>query len=212
MSATSTAVPLRDADRRNETAELGMWVFLATEVLFFGALFFVYAMMRARFSESFGLASRHTDVVFGTLNTAVLLTSSFTMALAVRASDLARARQARYWLLATAVLGIAFLTIKGLEYGQDYAQRLVPGLNFQFEPAHARGAEVFFGLYFATTGLHAVHLTVGIVLVLITAFAASHARPEATSGSRIEVVGLYWHFVDLVWIFLYPLLYLVSRA
>lgn len=200
------AEQFQDMGQQEESAHLGMWVFLATEVLFFGALFFVYAVMRAQYSADFASASRHTDVTLGTLNTAILLTSSFTMALAVRASELPAVNLTRRWLWLTAALGAVFLALKGFEYYKDYSEHLVPALNFSFEAAHARGAEIFFGLYFATTGLHALHLCIGIIVLLLV------ARDAAANEHAVEVSGLYWHFVDIIWIFLYPLLYLVSRA
>jgi cytochrome c oxidase subunit 3 len=163
-------------------------------------------------AEAFALASRRTDIVLGTLNTIILLTSSFTMALAVRSGELLRARATRYWLYTTAALGTLFLAIKGFEYFKDYTDHLVPALNFHFEAEHARGAEVFFGLYFASTAIHALHLLIGIGAVLLLAHPLPAENGREFPALRIEIVGLYWHFVDVVWIFLYPLLYLVSRA
>jgi cytochrome c oxidase subunit 3 len=207
------AEQFRSASQQEEAATLGMWVFLATEVLFFGVLFFVYSLMRMRFSADFAAASRHTDVLLGTLNTAVLLSSSLTMALAVRGRQLRLLRPTRGWLLTTAALGSLFLIVKGLEYYQDYTEHLVPTLSFDFDPAHARGAEIFFSLYFVMTGIHALHLLIGIALVLLLARDLPGLLPHERPGdTTIEVGGLYWHFVDIVWIFLYPLLYLVSRS
>lgn len=205
------AEPFDDAAQQADAATLGMWVFLATEVLFFGVLFFGYGVARARFPDAFAAASRHTSLVLGTANTAILLTSSFTMALAVRAGQL-RARSAcALLLLLTAALGIVFAAIKLTEYGLEYRERLVPVIDFAFDPAQARGAELFFWLYFATTGLHLVHLLVGIGIAI--AFAIRQwRRASVRLHEQVEIAGLYWHFVDLVWIFLYPCLYLVSRA
>lgn len=198
-----------DAGEQHLATTLGMWVFLTTETLFFGVLFFAYAMARWHFPEAFAAASRHTNIVLGTMNTAVLLTSSFTMALAVRAAKLDAGRASARLLAITAALGCAFVIIKGTEYWLDFREHLVPGVDFRFDPAHGRGAEWFFGFYFVSTGIHAVHLLIGIALVAIVAwrFARRHVTPRA-----VEVTGLYWHFVDLVWIFLYPALYLVSRS
>ncbi|HVY83422.1 MAG TPA: cytochrome c oxidase subunit 3 [Steroidobacteraceae bacterium] len=200
------AEQFEDVQQQEQSAHFGMWVFLATEVLFFGVLFFVYSVMRAQYPADFAAASRHTDVALGTINTAVLLTSSFTIALAVRASQMQAVRLTRRWLCVTAALGAVFLALKGFEYYKDYSEHLIPAFRFSFDAAHARGAEVFFALYFATTGLHAVHLCIGIAVVLLI------ARNAARNAHAVEVGGLYWHFVDIVWIFLYPLLYLVSRA
>ena len=198
--------------QQRESASLGMWIFIATEILFFGALFFVYAHMRLAHADDFAQASRHTDVLLGTLNTAILLTSSLTMVLAVESSSLKGAPRTRLWIALTVLLGLSFMGFKSLEYYQDYREHLVPWLDFRFDAAHAAGAALFFSLYFVTTGLHALHLTIGIaILCVLSRQLRTHSRPENLHG-RVEVVGLYWHFVDVVWIFLYPLLYLVARA
>jgi len=212
MSAAAThAAQFDDAGQERHAASLGMWTFIATEVLFFGVLFFGYSLGRAHFPAAFAVASRHTNLVLGTLNTAVLLTSSFTMALAVRASALRAHRLAARLLLATALLGLVFAGIKLTEYALDYREHLVPALDFAFDPAHYRGALLFFWLYFATTGLHLLHLSIGVVLVLGFAWRLRRDADPRRAG-QVEIVGLYWHFVDIVWIFLYPCLYLVSRA
>jgi cytochrome c oxidase subunit 3 len=201
-----------DLVQQRAAATLGMWTFLTTETLFFGALFFAYAIARTLFPDAFAAASRHTSLVLGTANTAVLLTSSLTMALAVSAASMRRRNATVACLLVTAALGIAFAAIKLTEYAIDYSGHLVPVVNFAFEPAaRADGAQVFFWLYFAATGLHLVHLSVGVAIVLVLAVRAYRARAP-NLDSTIEASGLYWHFVDIVWIFLYPLLYLVSRA
>jgi cytochrome c oxidase subunit 3 len=197
--------------QQRAASTLGMWIFLTTETLFFGALFFGYSIARAGFPEAFAAASRHTNLVLGTANTAILLTSSFFMALAVRAAALRARRATTIFLLATALLGLAFAGIKLTEYALDYREQLVPVLNFAFAPEFARGAEIFFWLYFTATGLHLVHLAIGVVIVLVFAWRSHHER-VTNLDIKVEMAGLYWHFVDLVWIFLYPLLYLVSRA
>jgi cytochrome c oxidase subunit III len=206
MAATSPA-PGASA-LRTETAQLGMWVFIATEVLFFGGLFFAYLYGRTHWPDGFALAARHTDVLLGTLNTAVLLTSSFAVALAVAAAECGRSDWVARLLWATAALGLAFLAIKGLEYRNDWRDGLVPGPTFSL--ASTPGAGLFFLLYFLTTGLHALHLTVGIGLMGSFATGARRGRDWA-GPPRLQVAALYWHFVDVVWIFLYPLLYLVLR-
>ena len=200
-----------DAAQQADAASLGMWLFLATEMLFFGVLFFGYAAARAHSPDAFAAASRHTNLVLGTLNTAVLLTSSFTMALAVRAAAQQAYRGAALLLLVTATLGAAFVAIKLVEYRIDYEAHLVPVLNFAFDPAYAQGALLFFWLYFATTSLHLVHLSIGIGIALLFAW-RSWRLAGARLPEQVEIAGLYWHFVDLVWIFLYPCLYLVART
>lgn len=189
-----------------------MWVFLATEVMFFGVLFAAYVMTRLHHPQGFILGSRHTDIVLGTINTAVLLTSSLTVALADRAVALNQRKLATGLIIATIALGFVFLALKGTEYVQDWHQHLVPALNFSFAGPDARGVELFFYLYFVTTLLHALHLTIGIGLMAVMAVLNSRGKFSSHYFTPVKLSGLYWHFVDIVWIFLYPLLYLVSRS
>ena len=200
-----------DGAQQRSAATLGMWIFLTTETLFFGALFFAYTVARVQEPQAFAIASRHTNIVLGTINTAVLLTSSLFMALAARSAALKLRKAAGVFLLVTGTLGIAFAGVKLTEYALDYREHLVPVLDFAFDPRYARGALVFFGLYFATTLLHLAHLSIGVVLVLAFAWRVWR-RWTAVLPEEVELAGLYWHFVDLVWIFLYPCLYLVSRT
>jgi cytochrome c oxidase subunit 3 len=197
-------------------ATFGMWVFLASELLFFGPLLFGYVYLRLRFPDACAHASRHTDFLLGTLNTAVLLTSSFTMALAGAAANAGQRRRALRLLVATAALGLLFLVIKGWEYHAEFAEHLFPGPGFHPRDAGAEplmhGMELFFLLYFALTGLHALHLIAGIVACLLVALRLRRPPPAGAGPEAVELAGLYWHFVDLAWIFLYPLLYLVGRA
>jgi cytochrome c oxidase subunit 3 len=194
----------------------GMWVFIASELLFFGPLLFGYLYLRVRYPEACAAASRHTDFVLGTVNTALLLTSSLLVALAGQAAEGGRRRRAAWLLAATAALGLAFLLVKGWEYHAEFAEHLFPGRGFRPEHGGALqdlpGMELFFVLYFASTGLHALHLTIGIAACLLLAAGLRKAAPAGPSSEAVELTGLYWHFVDLVWIFLYPLLYLVGRA
>jgi cytochrome c oxidase subunit III len=193
---------------RGAPATLGMWVFIASELLFFGALLAAYLAGRVHWPGGFGVASRHTHVVLGTINTAVLLTSSAAIALAVACAQHHRHRRWTARLLwATAALGGAFLAIKGYEYLLEWREGLFPGPAF---PLPQQGAQLFFMLYFLTTGLHAVHLVCGIAAVTVFARATAACRPWANPG-RLDALALYWHFVDVVWIFLYPFLYLVER-
>jgi cytochrome c oxidase subunit 3 len=209
MSEQAVARHFENAEQQREAASLGTWVFLATEFMFFGPLLFAYCYGRIHEPAAFAAASRHTDIWLGTANTAVLLTSSLTMALAVRASRLGAGKSAARLLVATATLGVAFLTIKSLEYWKDWHNMLVPAFNFAFEAANRSGAELFFDLYFLMTGIHALHLAIGIVLVswLVRRATAVLRR----YGNAIEMTGLYWHFVDVVWVILYPALYLLER-
>jgi cytochrome c oxidase subunit 3 len=210
--ATEIAEQFSDATQQREAAHLGMWVFLATEVLFFGGLFAGYVVGRVLHPEAFAVASRHTDVVIGTINTALLLTSSLSMALAVRAAMVGRQRAAVRLLAVTLILGLAFLGLKGVEYTKDFHEHLVPALNFQFAGPHAPEVQQFFVLYFLTTGLHAIHVTIGVGAITVLMIMSARGRFSADYYTPVEMGGLYWHFVDIVWIFLYPLLYLVSRT
>ncbi|MDA8108402.1 MAG: cytochrome c oxidase subunit 3 [Betaproteobacteria bacterium] len=206
------AMPFTSLEQQSRAATLGMWIFLATELMFFGPLFFGYTYGRLQFPEGWAAASRPTEVMLGTLNTALLLTSSALMAAAVAARKADANRAARVLLYLTAALGVAFLAVKGTEYRHEWQEHLVPGLRFAFPEGHAGAAELFYYLYFAMTGLHALHLTIGIAMVLVFALALRGGRRDFAAPTRLEIAGLYWHFVDVIWIFLYPLLYLVGRA
>lgn len=200
--------PFQEPAQQREAAFLGMYVFLATEIMLFGGLFAGILVYRIRDTEAVHEAAGHLYLWLGGLNTAVLLTSSLFMALAVQSAREGRARPAIRRLLFAAVLGITFLTIKGIEYGLDYAEGLMPGVGPEFPlPRHVQ--ELFINLYFVATGLHSVHLTIGILIVLGLAFRLW--RGQARLPERritVEMVGLYWHLVDIVWVFLYPALYL----
>jgi len=209
--ARGVAEQFEDRRQQRAAATLGMWVFLTTETLFFGALFFGYAIARLHAPDAFAAASRHTNIILGTANTAILLTSSLFMALATASAESGERKRTAALLLCTTAFGLVFAGVKLAEYALDYHERLVPLVNFSFDPRHAGGALVFFGLYFATTGLHLIHLTIGIGLVLFFAWRVMHARRRALAR-KIHIVGLYWHFVDIIWIFLYPCLYLVART
>jgi cytochrome c oxidase subunit III len=200
-----------DIEQQRETAKLGIWVFLATEVLFFGGLFLSYTVYRYLNPEAFAAASRHTEVILGGANTAVLLFSSTLMALAVRAAKLDRRRQMVRLLLATAFFGIAFMAIKAFEYYKDITDHLVPGVNFQWPEANRGAAELFWWLYWAMTGLHAIHVTVGVCIMLVLAVLAWRGRFDNGNYMAVDIAGLYWHFVDIVWVFLFPLLYLAGH-
>ena len=197
--------------QQKEAATLGMWVFLVTEVLFFGGLFATYAIYRAWYPEAFAAASHELDVTLGTINTVVLITSSLTMALAVHAAQLGQRKLVLLFLAATMTLGAAFLGIKSVEYYHKFAEHHVPGPGFLFEREHFRHAQLFFSLYFIMTGLHALHMVIGIGIMLVMFWWSWRGTITAEYYSPIEISGLYWHFVDIVWIFLFPLLYLIGR-
>jgi cytochrome c oxidase subunit 3 len=198
-----------DMPQQKEASTLGMWTFLATEILFFGGMFLGYLVYRHAYPHAFALASRHTIVLYGTINTAILLTSSLTMALAVHAAQKTEHQRLVRYLLVTIVLGCCFLGVKGLEYHDDLKEHLWPGAHFK--EGLPPQAQIFWFLYWAMTGLHAIHVTAGVVLLSIIARLASRRRFSDYYHTPVEISGLYWHFVDIVWIYLYPLLYLINR-
>jgi cytochrome c oxidase subunit 3 len=200
-----------DAAQQREAATLGMWVFLATEVLFFGAMFLGYTVYRLKYPEVFRMASEHTIIVIGTINTAILLFSSFTMVLAVRAAEFKRRMALITFLSVTALFGMAFLVLKGFEYAQEVHEGLFPDSHFQFPEADPHIARMFFYLYFLMTGVHALHVTIGVILLAIFALRAMLTLKLECLSTAVDLLGLYWHFVDIVWVFLFPLIYLVDR-
>jgi cytochrome c oxidase subunit 3 len=203
---------------------LGMWVFIAQEVLFFGGLFAAYAVYAMKYKEAFEAGSRHLSWPVGFFNTLVLIGSSLTMAMGVNAAARGRSKQIVAYLLATVFLGSIFLGVKYFEYeekihpcfGVDAGPGcLVPGDRFDPSVLHvAPGMEgptqIFYSLYFGMTGLHALHMIIGIPIILWIAHAAWRGRYGPEYHTPVEIVGLYWHFVDIIWIFLFPLLYLMG--
>jgi cytochrome c oxidase subunit 3 len=198
--------PFTDRVQQRSAAEFGIWVFLATELLFFGALFIGYAVYRFLYPVAFAVGSRATEVSLGTLNTALLLTSSCTIALAAKSIEADGRRAARLLTLATIGLGVLFMAVKGYEYYLDVVKGLVPGTGFALDPAQA---QIFFSFYWVMTGIHALHVTVGLGVLAVLDYLLRTGRQL---GATPEVIALYWHLVDVIWIFLYPLLYLVGRA
>ena len=198
-------------EQQRDASALGMWVFLVTEILFFGGLFLAYTVYRAQYPRAFAEASRHLDITLGTLNTAVLIISSLTMALAVYSAALGRRKAIMGFLGATMALGATFLGVKAVEYTHKFHDHLVPGAGFRFPGPDAKQAEIFFSLYFAMTGLHAAHMVIGLGLLTVLVLQAKKGRYGPEYYTPVEISGLYWHFVDIVWIFLFPLLYLIGR-
>ena len=197
--------------QQGEASTLGMWVFLVTEVLFFGGLFLVYLVYRSTYPEAFIAGSHELDVLLGGINTAVLITSSLTMALAVHAAQTGHRRTLMIFLVVTMVLGAAFLGIKSVEYYHKFEEHHIPGPGFVFEKEHFANVQLFFSLYFLMTGLHALHMIIGLGIMTWMLVWSWRGIVTAEYYSPIEISGLYWHFVDLVWIFLFPLLYLLGR-
>ena len=198
-----------DAEQQRAAASLGMWVFLVTEVLFFGGLFTGYTVYRSLYPAAFEAASRTLDLGIGSINTAVLIGSSLTMALAVHASQTGKRRPLVAYILATMGLGVVFLGLKAVEYAHKFSEHHVPGPRFAFEGADPMHAQLFFSFYFAMTGMHALHMVIGLGLMTWLVLAARSGRFGPEYHNPVVVAGLYWHFVDIVWIFLYPLLYLL---
>ena len=198
-------------EQQVEASTLGMWVFLVTEVLFFGGLFLTYTVYLSFYPAAFAVASHELDIVLGTTNTVVLITSSLTMALAVHAAQTGARRPLLIFLALTMFLGTVFLGIKGVEYYHKFVEHHVPGASFEFERQYARHAQIFFSLYFMMTGVHALHMVVGIGIMLVMFVLSWRGTITESYYSPIEISGLYWHFVDIVWIFLFPLLYLIGR-
>ena len=200
-----------DLEQQHEVATLGMWIFLVTELLFFGGLFLTYAVYRAWYPADFAAASHELIVWAGGLNTVVLITSSLTMALAVHAAQIGNRRALVALLLATMALGCVFLGVKAFEYRTEFLERHIPGAGFTFAPEHTPHAEIFFSLYFMMTGLHALHMIIGLGVMAAITWLSWRGRITPEYANPVEVTGLYWHFVDIVWIFLFPLLYLIGR-
>ncbi len=236
MSSLSEAAPAAGAHHpalrhhfdslatQKESSLLGMWVFIAQEILFFGGMLTCYAVYRNVYYDAFAAGSHHLDVPLGTVNTAVLICSSLTMALGVHAAALGKRKATVLFLLLTILLGSVFLGIKVVEYADKFHHHLVPGPTYSVESLRdakgqplledsdiARHSEIFFALYFGLTGLHALHMIIGIPIIAFMAWSAWRGRFGPAYYTPVEITGLYWHFVDIVWIFLFPLLYLIPH-
>jgi cytochrome c oxidase subunit 3 len=201
--------PFKEAGHQRESALFGMWVFLVTEVLFFGGLFAAYMVYRYSHWQAFEEAGAHQEWYLGCLNTAVLLASGFTMALAVEAARKGERSALLALFVVTWILGAAFLGIEGWEYHTKFVKHLVPGSGFRFTGSDPSSSELFFVLYFTMTGLHLFHMAVGLVLILVLGGWTWWTPRARQKPNPVEVLGLYWAFVDIVWLFLYPLFYLV---
>jgi cytochrome c oxidase subunit III len=209
--STLVAEQFDDREQQHEAANFGMWIFLATEVMFFGGLFASYTIFRNLHYEAFRIGSHHLAVQFGAANTAVLILSSLTMALAVHAAQTGRRRALMGFLVATLILGLTFLGVKWFfEWTPDYLEGWAPGVNWKVGGPESGQIQLFMFFYFMMTGVHALHMVVGIgeLTVLIVLSARGHFPPERPNA--VEMAGLYWHFVDIIWIFLFPLLYLIG--
>lgn len=205
-----------DLEQQKQSSTLCIWLFLVTEVMFFGGLFLGYIVYRGMYPESWHLGSGKLDILLGTINTVVLIFSSLTMALAVHGAQSGSRKKCANYLLATIILGSAFLVIKAFEYGHKFFPGhdhyyLVPGSQFHYDSPFANGMQIFFSFYFTMTGMHAIHMIIGIGVLIWLYVKARQGAYHADYYNPVEVTGLYWHFVDIVWIFLFPLLYLIGR-
>jgi cytochrome c oxidase subunit 3 len=219
-------------EQQREAGTLGMWVFLVTEIMFFGGMFLAYTLYRYQYPEAFAAASNHLDIKLGATNTVVLIVSSFTMAMAVFSTQVGNRRNSIICLVLTMVLGLTFLGIKAVEYHDKYVDNLIPGQlipGHPFNPevarpgendphklhllpgATVRNVQMFYWIYFAMTGMHALHMIIGVGILTVILILAVRGRFSPEYHSPVEITGLYWHFVDIVWIFLFPLLYLLGR-
>lgn len=219
-------------EQQREAGTLGMWIFLVTEIMFFGGMFLAYTLYRSFYPAAFASGSNHLDITLGAVNTAVLILSSFTMAMAVYFTQVGKNRPQVLCLIATLILGLAFLGIKAKEYSDKYHDHLIPGRLIPGNPfnpevaqqgdkdphklhllegATVEKVEMFYWIYFAMTGMHAFHMIIGAGLLTYLIIFSLRRRFDPEYHSPVEVIGLYWHFVDIVWIFLFPLLYLLGR-
>ena len=200
-----------DLTQQHEASALGMWGFLVTEVMFFGGMFMAYILYRTYYMDAIVSASHQLDWIVGGINTLVLLCSSLTMAFAVHAAQEGHRKATFNWLIITTVFGLVFLVVKAFEYKSKFDHHLIPGPDFNTAlfPGLPQ-AQAFFYLYFAMTGVHALHMVIGIGVVLWIALRARRGDFTPNYYNPVEMTGLYWHFVDIVWIFLYPLLYLIE--
>jgi cytochrome c oxidase subunit 3 len=233
-AATHSALQhhFENMEQQREAGTLGMWVFLVTEIMFFGALFLAYTLYRYQYPAAFATASNHLDIKLGAINTVVLIVSSFTMAMAVYSTQVGKRRNSVICLILTMILGATFLGIKAVEYHDKYTDNLIPGQlipGHPFNPevakpgdtdhhklhlvpgATVRNVELFYWIYFAMTGMHALHMIIGLGLLTVMTIMAGRGRFSPEYHAPVEISGLYWHFVDIIWIFLFPLLYLLGR-
>jgi cytochrome c oxidase subunit 3 len=201
--------------QQKDASTLGMWIFLITEIMFFGGMFAVYTVYRSWYPEVFAIASSSLNEIIGAANTAVLLLSSFTMVLAVRASQLGQQKMIVIFLILTLLFGGIFLGVKAYEWNEKFEEHHIPGMAaFHLDgvsPADKGHAQLFFSLYFGMTGLHALHMVIGVGLLLTLILQARRGKFSASYYTPVDMAGLYWHFVDIIWIFLFPLLYLIDR-
>ncbi len=197
-------------EQQKQASTMGIWLFLITEVMFFGGLFLGYIVYRGMYPEAWALGSSQLDIKLGAINTVVLILSSLTMAMAVHSAQLGSNKKTAKYLIATLILGGVFLGIKYVEYSAKFEHHLVPGDNFHMASPIADQVQLFFSFYFMMTGMHAIHMIIGFGILIWLIVKARRGRFSEDYYNPVEVTGLYWHFVDIIWIFLFPLLYLIG--
>ena len=196
---------------QQHAARLGMWIFIGTEILLFGGLFCAYAMYRTVYPEAFLASSRHMDVTIGTVNTFVLLVSSVFVALALAFIRRGRELLTTVCLVVAILLGLTFLVLKGVEYAEHARDHVLPGIWYAVDSPRMPGASLFITLYFLMTGLHAIHMTVAVGVLTVLAFRSAAGQFSPTYHAPVELGAMYWHLVDVIWVFLYPMFYLLAR-
>ena len=199
-----------DIVQQRDSAKLGMWIFIMTEILLFGGLFTAYTVYRVLNPDMFYNAHKHLDITLGTINTIVLITSSVTMALAIRSMQFARKKATLIFLLGTLALAAAFLVIKYFEYSHKIHLGQLPGRFYTFSGIEGTNPHIFFSIYFTMTGLHALHIIGGMIVIGLMIFRTARNHFSSEYYTPLELTGLYWHLVDLIWIYLFPLLYLIG--
>lgn len=206
-----------DMEQQRNASSLGMWIFLGTEIMFFGGMFLAYLVYRMWYFNEFAAGSRTLNLLVGAVNTAVLICSSLTVALSVRAAQLGKRTLLVTLLALTILFGLVFLGVKAYEWDEKFTEHHVPGYSFHFQPESPEKpvdqghAQIFFSLYFAMTGMHALHMIIGVGIFSVITWMAWRGRFTPEYHTPVEIAGLYWHFVDIVWIYLFPLLYLIDR-
>jgi cytochrome c oxidase subunit III len=200
-----------DVEQQRQASTMGIWLFLVTEVMFFGGLFLGYLVYRSSFPKAWVAGSHELDIKLGAVNTVILIVSSLTMAMAVHSAQLGKKNKIAGYMVATWILGAAFLGIKAVEYSHKFSHHLVPGANFHIDNPLSAHIQLFFSFYFTMTGMHAVHMIIGLAILAYLFFRARRGDFHEDYYNPVEVFGLYWHFVDIIWIFLFPLLYLIGR-
>jgi cytochrome c oxidase subunit 3 len=199
-----------DIVQQRDSAKLGMWIFIMTEILLFGGLFTAYTVYRVLNPDMFYNAHKHLDITLGTINTIVLITSSVTMALAIRSMQLARKKATLLFLVGTLALAAVFLVIKYFEYSHKIHLGQLPGRFYTYTGIEGTNPHIFFSIYFTMTGLHALHIIGGMIVIGLMTFRTARNHFSGEYYTPLELTGLYWHLVDLIWIYLFPLLYLIG--